>query len=144
MSNLLSNIQVSVMRFCADFIDTHPELTFVNFDAHADDTTAPPGDLMGYSALSLNIDERVVDVQALFGISTQSDMNLFRLNKGMGELLELLKPTCRIKLFDADSGDSVGWMVIQNGTRLFPIGGTSVRPLQYIQISMLSSETLSG
>ena len=144
MSNLLSNIQVSVMRFCTDFIEAHPELTFVNFDAHADESTAPPGDLLGYSALALNIDERIVEVQVLFGISTQSDMNLFRLNKGMGELLELLMPTRRINLFDADSGDSVGWMVIQNGTRLFPIGGTSARPLQYIQIMMLASETLSG
>lgn len=144
MSNLLSNVQASVMRFCTDFIDTHPGLVFVNFDAHADETTAPKGDLIGYSALALNLDEKIVEVQVLFGIATQEDMNLFRLNKGMGELLELLKPTSRIKLFDVDSGDSVGWMVIQNGTRLFPIGGTSTRPLQYIQISMLSSETLSG
>lgn len=144
MSNLLSNVQSSLMRFCTDFIATQTDLKFVNFDAHADDSTAPDGDLMGYAGLSIELDESVMQIEVLFGVATQTDTNLFRLNKAMGELLELLKPTKKLRLLDADTGDEVSWMIVQNGTVLLPVGGKGSRPLQYIKVSLLSGETLKG
>ncbi len=143
-SNTLSNIQASLIRFCMDFIVTHPDMIFVNYDAHADETTVPPGDLIGPSGLSLTFDEQLIDINLMFGVATDIDTNLFRLNNLMGQLLELLKPTKKIRVLDSESGVELGWMVVQNGTRLLPIGGSKVKPLQYIMVRLGTSETFKS
>lgn len=147
-SNTLSNIQASLMRFCNDFVDAQALLSvtleFVNFDAHADEATIPNGDLIGIAGLGLVFDDSLIDIQAMVGLSTEGDTNLFRLSNLMGQLLELLRPECLIRVYDSESGDDIGWMVIKNGTRLMPVGGATAKPLQYVIIELATSVSFQG
>ncbi len=138
-SNTLSNVQVSLMRFCTDFAAAHSGFTFVNFDAHADETTVPDGDLIGPSGLSLQFSGKLVEIKVMIGLATFSDTNLFRLNNTMGEMLELLRPEQRLRVYDSETGVDVGWMLILDGTQLLPVGGSAGRPLQYVMIDLVTS-----
>lgn len=135
---IISNIHTSLLRFCSDFAANHPGMEVINFDAHGDESTFPPTDLVGMSALSLGVDDSLVDVSLLIGLSTLGDTNLMRMVDLLDEMFELLLPTKRLLVFDKHSGDAAGWMVVQNGTKVMPITGSEARPLQFIGVNLLS------
>jgi hypothetical protein len=138
---LVRNVHASVLRFCSNFAEEN-NLTVVNFDAHADDdTTLPPGDLIGMAGLSWHVDDEFLYVEVMFGISTMEDTNLFRLINLLDPLYESLLPTKNIGVYDADSGEKKGEFVVLNGTRAMPVGGSSARPLQFIMVSLASTVT---
>lgn len=140
---LLANINASLLRFCADFADTQPDMQVVNFDAYADEAEIPPVDVIGPAGVSVAIDDELCEINMMFGVSTREDTNLFRLSKYMDSLFDLLLPTKKIPLYNADSGQRTGWLVVENGTRLLAIGGSSTRPLQYIMVNLISTKTFS-
>lgn len=138
---LLANINASLLRFCAEFADAHPNMEVVNFDAHADEGTLPKSDVVGLSSVSISVDENLCSVDLLFGVSTREDTNLFRLNQYMAELFEMVLPEEHISLYDAYSGLELGTLVVTNGTRTLTIGGSSSRPLQYVMLNLVSTKT---
>lgn len=139
---LVKNLHASMLRFCADFASVRG-LAPVNFDAHADETTIPDGALVGMSGLSWDVDDHFLSVNVMFGVSTKDDTNMMYLITILDELYELLLPTKRIRAYDADTGQEIGWFVINNGTRALPVGGSAVRPLQHIMVSLLSTVTFN-
>ena len=136
---IFRDVQVSCLKFCNDFSLKHPGMQAENFDAHADESILPMSDLVGLSSLSLVLDDKMAAISLMIGISTLVDTNLFRLSALVDELLQSLVPTNKIKLFDADTGIEKGWMVVQNGTRVLAVGGSSARPLQYVSLNLLTS-----
>ena len=136
---ILRDIHASLLRFCADFSERYPGMAVENFDAHADESTIPKSDIVGLSGLSIALDDSFVSTKLMIGISTLDDMNLFRLMDRMDVLLDRLKPTQRLPVYDADTGIEKGWMIVENGTTLMPVGGSKARPLQYILISLATN-----
>ncbi len=137
---LVRNVHASMLRFCADFAEAN-SLAVVNFDAHADESTIPAENIIGMSGLSMDIDEHFLSVNIMFGISTKDDTNMFELIRLLDPLFESLLPTKKIRAYDADSGAPIGWFVVQNGTRVLPVGGSVARPLQHIMVALLSTVT---
>ena len=140
---LIKNINSSLLRFCAVFANQHPGMEVVNFDAHGDEQSLPQADVVGISGVSVSVDEGLCDVTLMIGISTREDTNLFRLNEYIDKLFHVLLPTKKMRLYDADSGSALGWLVTTNGTRTLAIGGSSTRPLQYIMVTLVSTVTFS-
>ena len=139
ISNTMSNLQASLFKFANDFASTKPGVTFINFDAHANEETAPPGDLVGPSGFAFDLEDNMIEVNVMFGVATESDTNLFRLSNLMGQLVELLKPTKRIRVIDSETGEDLGWMVVQGRVRVFPVGGSKAKPLQYVAVNLATN-----
>ena len=133
------DVQASCLRFCSNFSAAHPTLVVENFDAHGDESTLPPQDIIGLSSLSISVDNKMVSISLMFGISTLVDTNLFRITELIDTLLNELLPTKQIPLLDADTGIQNGYLAIQNGTRVLSVGGSAARPLQYIMVNLLAS-----
>lgn len=138
---ILEDINASILRFCADFADAHTNMTVINFDANADEASLPLNDVIGISGVTVAADESQCEVTMLFGVSTRDDTNLFRLNRCIAELFEMLLPEQRIRLYDANTGQAKGYLVAANGTRTLAIGGSATRPLQYVMVQLLSTST---
>ncbi len=139
MSNHMSNIHASLMRFCNDFCEDRRGLSFVNFDAHANIDTIPDGDLVGYAGLSVSFRAQTIDLKVMIGLSTEGDTNLFRLNQYIGEMVQMILPTKKIRVLDSESGQDIGWMIVQDNTTVLPVGGSDARPLQYVMLELLTS-----
>lgn len=137
---LVRNLHASILRFCSDFCAEH-NMTVVNFDAHADESTMPKGDAMGFMGLSWEVDDHFLDVNVMFGVSTVDDTNLFRMVEKIAHLFEKLMPEETISVYDADSGEVVGNLVLKNGTRALPVGGSTSRPVQHIMVGLASTVT---
>lgn len=140
---ILSDIHASLLRFCADFAEANTNMAVINFDAHADETTIPNADVVGMSGMSLTVDEHVVGVKCLFGLSTLDDTNLFRMVSLMDALLGKLLPTKTIQIYNATTGALNGLLVVENGTTMLAVGGSVARPLQYIMVSMSATRTVT-
>lgn len=140
---LVKSLHSSMLRFISDFAVEH-DLAIVNMDAHADESTLPSKDFIAMSGLSWDVDDELLSVNIMFGISTLEDSNLFRLIDLFGDLFEKVLPTSRINAYSADTGEKVGDFVVRNGTRALPVGGSTARPLQYVMVGLLSTITLSS
>lgn len=142
MSNpkIVRTLHASIMRFCTDFGELH-NLAFVNFDAHADESTMPSQDVIGMMGLSWDVDDEFLEVNVMLGVGTLDDSNLFRLVDKIGELFELVLPSKRISAYDADSGEEIGHFVVRNGTRALPVAGSQSRPVQHIMVGLTSTLT---
>lgn len=138
------DLHASLMRFCQTFaneVNGGVTPSFTNFDASFEDTDLPPNDLTGYFALTFTVDDGMVDGSFQVGYSTFDDLNLFRLVDAMDQLLARLLPMNKLTVYNADTGNPVGLMVIKNGTRLMPAVGSKTRPVQFIAVQFLTTMT---
>lgn len=138
-SNTMSNLQTSLFKFANDFVGTQDGFQFINFDAHANEAEAPPGNLMGPIGFGFDIEDNMISVEVGFGVCTESDTNLFLLSNTMGQLVELLKPTKRIRVVDSESGGDLGWMIVAGKVRVSPVGGSKAKPVQYVMLNLLTT-----
>ena len=150
MSSLVYNdLWASCVVFCNTMITAiktaslSSDMEFVNLDAHADLTSLSGKDVLGMKGFALNFSEQVIDVTVLFGVSTLHDTNLLRLNKSIAMLVNELFPTSQIAVKDADTGAVLGWMVVQDGTAVLPVASTTSRPIQYVMVTMATSQFVS-
>lgn len=132
---IVNDLYSSILRFCSNFAAANG-CEFVNFDAHADEGTLAPVDYIGISSFSCASHGGLQTVQVLIGIALLNDENLFKTINLIGQIYEQLQPGKRIRVFDADTGNPKGWLTVEDGTRLMPVGGSVSRPLQYIMVSM--------
>lgn len=134
-SLILMDVDASLKRFCVQFgASFTPSLAYEDFDAHADESTVPPGDLIGTSGLSLSTSAPFVDVEVMIGITTTNDTNILRLREMVATLFERLQPTKTIDVLDYKTGGKKGNMIVQDGVRVLPVGGNHSRPLQYVMV----------
>jgi hypothetical protein len=138
------DLHASLLRFCVDFsqgCDPKPE--FVNFDASGDENSLPKSDILGPLALSFELDEHILSGTVQLGFSTWDDTNLFRLVERVDAMLELLKPTSKLPIYDSTNmtSDVKGWIVIENGIRVMPVIKGDTRPIQFIAVKFSSTET---
>ncbi len=138
------DLHASLLRFCVDFGDRcDPKPAFVNFDASGDENSLPKSDILGPLALSFELDEHLLDGTVQIGYSTWDDTNLFRLVERVDALLDYLKPTAKLPVYDSQNMTSTpkGYLVVENGTRVMPVIKGDTRPIQFIALKFSSTVT---
>jgi len=141
--NYYNSLTAFCNRFAQEQTNFGRPLTVVNFDAYADIESLPDGDLTGLSNFSLTVDEEMYLIEALIGVSTDTDSNNMRLGEIVDRLFDKLHPLTRIPYMDAVSGAPLGHMVILDGTMVMPVAGTDTRPGTFIQVSLRSDRSPS-
>lgn len=132
---VMMDIDASIKRFCVDWGNAQISvLVYEDFDAHADESTIPPGDLIGTSGLALATSHPFIDVDIMIGVATEVDTNLLRLRELVARLFQRLQPLQRIDVLDYQTGEKKGNLIVQDGVRVLPVGGTSARPVQYVMV----------
>lgn len=141
---LYRDLHASLLRFCVDFAEAcDPKPVFINFDAAGDENSLPKQDIVGPLSLSFELDEHILNGTVQLGYSTWDDTNLFRLVERVDAMLELLKPTSKIPVYDSTNmvEEPKGFLVIENGTRVMPVIKGNTRPIQFIALKFSSTET---
>lgn len=129
------DIDASLKRFCVDFGEAiTPNLNYEDFDSHADESTVQQGDLIGTSGLSITNNAPFLDVDVMIGISTDTDTNLLRLRKVVAMLFQRLQPLNTIDVLDYETGIKKGNLMVLEGIRILPVGGSQARPIQYVMV----------
>lgn len=138
------NLHASLFRFCHDIRDELADqnifVTVIDWDAHADINKLPAADVLGIAGYSFELDDHQISIGASFGISTWQDVSLFRHRRIRALVVERLLPTALIPVYDADSGEEKGQLVVRNGTSVMPMARTEVRPLQFVTASFLTDQ----
>lgn len=143
-TGIYRNLHASLMRFCQEFSQLFtPGVTptFTNFDAAWDESELPRSDLIGYFALTYEINDQIVEGSFQVGYSTLDDRNLFRLVNAIDKLAEQLKPSSKIVVYDAETGIARGHMICKNGTRVMPVAGSKNRPVQFVGVNFTTTLT---
>lgn len=132
---IMMDLLFSLMRFCTDWAaNEEGQMLYEDFDAHADDSSVPPGDLIGTSGFTLTVDHPFVSMDVMIGIATEGDTNIIRLRTMVARLFQRLQPTQKIDVIDYKTGVKKGFLIVQDGVRLLPVGSGSTRPIQYIMV----------
>ena len=140
MKDIYSKVQKSLVRFMGDFATANNfTLGVETLDGHADDSTLPDGDLIGYAGLSMEVDGQIHVVNVMIGIITYNDQNLTRLSNMISKLYDRLQPEEKIDMFKDDPNHVMGFLKVIDGTRVMPVSGNIARPLQYIQVNFVTS-----
>lgn len=136
----------SLIRFCGDFADEVKgvgyDLEVMNLDAAGAPGEWPKKDVVGVAEYIFTLDDGNIAVSNMFVISTVEDTNNFRLNDMLNRLVNKLIPGMRIKLLNASSGQTRGYLSVTNGTRVTPPEKSGTRVVQPIMVGLLSDQTL--
>lgn len=142
--DIYADLFSSILKFCNDVVPVigAGDFEVVNFDAYdSDDEQMPAGNLIGPAQYALTVDEHLAKVTVMIGVMTADDPNLFRLNAVIGKLLHYLLPGKSFWAVNADTGDRIGDLMVENGTQVFPILADSVRPMKFIGVRLASNVT---
>lgn len=138
--NTYRDVQASLMRFCRDFADEMVlegySLGFVNLDAHADENAWPEGDFIGMGEFNLNIEE-TDEIMVSFVIATDDDANLLKMSDLINRLVNQVLPLTQLKVYDADTGEVISSLFVQNGVRVGAPLRTKSQPLQPVMLRLL-------
>ena len=136
----------SLIRFCGDFAQEAKglgyDLEVMNLDAAGAPAEWPKKDVIGVAEYLLTLDDGNIVVTNMFVVSTVEDTNNFRLNDMLNRLLNKLIPGMRIKLLNASTGATRGFLAVTNGTRVTPPEKSGTRAIQPIMVSLISDQTL--
>lgn len=140
MSNY-QNFWASLMKFSNSFSEKMlldsitVNMGVVNFDAFSELEELDQKDLIGPRYFSVDqVHSRLYQVSTMFVISTYNDPNLFRLENLMGRLFDELTVGNEIPLFNADTGNRAGSLIVQDGVSVGPVLNTKTRPLRGISV----------
>jgi hypothetical protein len=107
-----------------------------DFDAHAVQVKFPDHDLIGLKALSVTVDEHLIEGSVMIGVGILADTYLRQHDKIIHLLFEALKPESLIKLYDisqvANGADTGKPLKVMAGTSVFPMAKADERPIQFI------------
>jgi len=136
----------SLLAFCTEFAQEVKgvgfDLEVMNLDSAGAPAEWPNKDVIGLAEFTFTLDDGNIVVSNMFAVSTVEDTNNFRLNDIMNRLLNKLIPGRRIKLVNASSGVTRGFLVVTDGTRVTPPERSGTRAIQPVMVSLLSDQTL--
>lgn len=139
----------STVRMLMDTIDEIKasgvsDLMFMNMDAHAEIAEWPNQDILGLAQFGMRFDNQMVEVDVALGVSPWQDTHLFRHTLIMNRLVNKVVPTTSHPVYHADTGEKLGFMVVQNGSMVKGMERTESRPLQFIICTFSTSLTYSA
>jgi len=138
--------RASLIRFCRDFADEMVgrgiEMDVIDFDTAGEPQTWSKKDVIGIGEFTFTLNDGNIEIDVALGLSTVEDTNNFRLADLTNMLVNKLVPGMRIKLLNASSGQTRGFLAITNGTRVAAPFPSTTRTVQPIMISLISDQTL--
>lgn len=143
-----STLRKSLVRFLYDFgQDTSKNgygevLEYVELDAHAQVHELPEGNVIGLSGFSMEFDDHLIYVDTAIGLIMRGDKDLIRHGEVMDALLGHLRPTRTLPVYHPTTGNTIGWMAIENGVEVMPVGKADTRTVQMITLSLSTDQTL--
>lgn len=140
--------RASLIRFCRDFAEEMKaksiNLEVIDFDTAGEPQMWPKSDVIGIGEFTFTLDDGNIEVEVAIAVSTVEDKNNFRLADIMNHLVNKLIPGMRVKLLNASSGQTRGFLVVTNGTQVAPPFPTKTRTVQPIMVSLISDQTVRG
>lgn len=142
--NTLEDLQASLLNFSKLFAERmvtagiSQTLTNMDFESVQSEDELEERDLTGPANLQVTLDEHLLEVEVMFGVTTYDDLNNFRLKALSGYLFEELKPTRNLPLLDCNTGEVLGTLVVQNGTTMMPVTGGD-RPARFFIVRLKSA-----
>lgn len=149
MSLLYKDIRASLFKFCAVFIDDmvggllETKIEPFDFDAHGETQKLPENDLIGVANMVISTEGPLATTVCVFGISTNGDLNLFRMTDLVAEMYERLLPGKQFPLVDAITGVELGKMTVADGTEASFVMRAEQRPLKFIGVTLKCSRAFS-
>jgi hypothetical protein len=127
-----------MVRYLGDKLRANPGTwDFLDFEAHADIRKLPENDIYGISGHAVVADDGTDNMVFTIAVSTFGDENLFRMRKAVAQLYEDWKNSgFTIPLFDGETTDKLGSLVVTSGTVVSPVGKAEIRPYQTITVHM--------
>jgi hypothetical protein len=107
--------------------------TLIDFDAINDEGAMPKEDCVGMSEFGVQWDNQTVIARFQIGISTFNDLTMFRARRLISIFYGDLTTMVDFPLVNAETGAQIGKMKLMNGTSVFPMVRTTVRPYWFIQ-----------
>lgn len=116
------------------------------WDTYGDQTDYPDEALFGHSSFAMDTDGFVAQLNFSYGLSFPQDKNLNRHVKIMSRLMSFLVPGEQIPFVDGrdPNEERMSWLIVSDDTSLLPIVRTSIRPVQFVQVTMLANPLLLG
>lgn len=142
-SNLYNNIHTGMTKMVQGLIVdlTTPEfpLQYITLEAYAEENDLPSGDHIGYSGLTMQVEGQIVRGKCMVGVIVENDENLFRLRSHMGQVFSRLLPESPIAVYDAETGEVKGQMLVTDGTEVMPSDGKTGRPFQLVAFDWITT-----
>lgn len=149
---IYENLWGSIVAFANDIIDDrkqiypNTEISYIDWEAHANIQELPNADLVGTTALAFTEEqEELFSVSFTIGVSTYADdANLFRLRNIVGKVFSSLRPQQKIPYYDHQTLEQRGWLHLVPGTTILPMTRADVRPLQFVQCQAILDPTTAA
>lgn len=150
-ADVYRNLRASLVAFCKNLIPVlqarFPQytggLSAQDFDTFQEEKDLPQMDCLGTAHTSFEVNNHVVSIETMIGVSTLADKNMFRLHDWMSVVFEAVRPGAQIPYLDADTGEVLGSFTILDGTRAMPVGGGN-RPARFFVLTALLGVTIPG
>lgn len=133
--NDLLNAHVSLQAYTAALADLWPNTESMNFDALADITQLPAGDIVGLRSFAISSSNDVKPLPVASGmilVVTYDDPSNDRLMTRLNQVFNDLKPEKTLPLYDAESAEVIGEMKFMGVTRCMPLERNGNRAVQGI------------
>lgn len=148
---IVPSVWGSVVNFCnvliGDMRIAYPEekIEFIDWEAHANIHELPDTDLIGPTALTITeLSPQMFEVNFSIAVSSyETDTNLFRMRAYLAEAFERLRPTKTVPIFNSETAQKLGYMIITDGSMLAPMSRAETRPFQYVQVTGLIEPVLT-
>lgn len=121
------------------------ELQSIDWESHANIHELPDSDLIGPTALNITEDSpQMFEINFSVAVSSwKTDTNLFRMRHYLALAFERMRVGKQIAIYDSETAEKIGYMVMTNGTLLAPMSRAETRPWQYVQGSALLEPVLT-
>lgn len=150
-SNIYLDAYNSVVRYLQDCREeliekgVVTELEFRDLDGHSEDHIIENKDYLFIKDFSGEIEDHFHEWMFNIGISTVEDENLFRHHKILNFMLQKVLPQTVIPLYSTETGKQKGLSLITRGSVLVqPMAKYNTRAIQYLLVSVVSTETTHG
>lgn len=147
-TDLYLDVRSSIIRFVNQKIAQYTREgileggIYVDLDAHADLAQMPEADCICLQGFQASLDEKFITVGFNVGVATFNDAEKVKHNKIVSDLLGSLAPTETIELVTHENGERIGSLIVNEDTEVAPFAKTNVRSIQFILVTVLSTETV--
>ena len=144
MTDVYNNIAASLKKYCNDFITSnsvYSSFKVYDFDAFGSESQLPDSNLIGIAEYSVQNVERMYIVTCAIVVCTKADDDAIKnLRKTVGVMFDKFQPgNTDIPIVNADTGTTIGNLVVMDDVKVFPVARTQTRPVQLIGVSFGAS-----
>ncbi len=140
--HIYPSVWASIVHLCREIISEakteYPniEIDFIDWETHANIPELPDKDLIGPTALTITEDTpQMFEVSFAIAVSSySSDKNLFRLRAYLSTIFDRLRVGKKIPIFDSETSQSIGYVIMQPGSMVSPMSRAESRPWQFVQV----------